>query len=85
MKGIYSFLPDDVFAVASRKVVKADMWNCFEFRCSYKLTNMSLKQFTSKMKVEHQKLSGEEFDYSVKRYPWNWNTALMTFADWWKP
>ena len=70
MKGIYSFLPDDVFAVASRKVVKADMWGCFEFRCSYKLTNMSLKQFTSKMKVEHQKLSGEEFDYSVKRYPW---------------
>ena len=70
MKGVYSFLPDDVFAVASRKVVKADMWGCFEFRCSYKLTNMSLKQFTSKMKVEHQKLSGEEFDYSVKRYPW---------------
>ena len=70
LKGIYSFLPDDVFAVASRKVVKADMWGCFEFRCSYKLTNMSLKQFTSKMKVEHQKLSGEEFDYGVKRYPW---------------
>ena len=70
LKGVYSFLPSDVFAVASRKVVKADMWGCFEFRCSYKLTNMSLKQFTSKMKVTHQKLSGEEFDYSVKRYPW---------------
>lgn len=70
LKGIYSFFPDDVFAVASRKVVKADMWGCFEFRCSYKLTNMSLKQFTSKMRVEHQKLSGEEFDYGVKRYPW---------------
>ena len=70
LKGIYHFFPEDVFAVASRKVVKADMWGCFEFRCSYKLTNMSLKQFTSKMKVEHQKLSGEEFDYSVKRYPW---------------
>ena len=70
MKGIYTFYPDDVFAVASRKVVKADMWGCFEFRCSYKLTNMNLKQFTSKMKVTHQKLSGEEFDYSVKRYPW---------------
>ena len=70
LKGIYSFFPDDVFAVASRKVVKADMWGCFEFRCSYKLTNMSLKQFTSKMMVEHQKLSGEEFDYGVKRYPW---------------
>ena len=70
MKGIYTFYPDDVFAVASRKVVKADMWGCFEFRCSYKLTNMSLKQFTSKMMVKHQKLSGEEFDYGVKRYPW---------------
>lgn len=46
------------------------MWGCFEFRCSYKLTNMSLKQFTSKMMVKHQKLSGEEFDYGVKRYPW---------------
>ena len=70
LKGIYQFFPDDVFAVASRKVVKADMWGCFELRCSYKLTNMSLGQFTSKMKVTHQKLSGEEFDYSVKRYPW---------------
>ena len=70
LKGVYSFCPDDVFAVASRKVVKADMWGCFEFRCSYKLTNMSLKQFTSKMMVKHQKLSGEEFDYGVKRYPW---------------
>lgn len=70
LKGIYQFFPENVFAVASRKVVKADMWDCFEFRCSYKLTNMSLKQFTSKMRVEHQKLSGEEFNYSVKRYPW---------------
>ena len=70
LKGIYQFFPDDVFAVASRKVVKADMLGCFEFRCSYKLTNMSLKQFTSKMQVEHQKLSGDDFDYSVKRYPW---------------
>ena len=70
LKGIYTFFPDDVFAVASRKVVKCDMWGCFEFRCSYKLTNMSLKQFTSKMMVKHQKLSGDEFNYSVKRYPW---------------
>lgn len=70
LKGIYAFMPDDVFAVASRKVVKADMWGCFEFRCSYKLTNMSLGQFTSKMMVKHQKLSGDEFNYSVKRYPW---------------
>lgn len=70
MKGIYTFFPDDVFAIASRKLIKCDMWGCFEFRCSYKLTNMSLKQFTKKMQVTHQKLSGEEFDYSEKRYPW---------------
>ena len=70
LKGIYQFVPDDVFAVASRKLIKCDMHNCFEFRCSYKLTNMSLKQFTTRMRVEHTKLSGEEFDYSVKRYPW---------------
>ena len=70
LKGIYDFTPDEVFATASRKPVKCDMWQCFEFRCSYKLTNMSLKQFTKRMKVEHGKLSGEEFDYSIKRYPW---------------
>ena len=66
----YQFVPDDIFAVASRKLIKCDMQGCFEFRCSYKLTNMSLKQFTTRMRVEHTKLSGEEFDYFVKRYPW---------------
>lgn len=70
LKGVYQFVPDDIFAVASRKLIKCDMWGVFEFRCSYKLTNMSLKQFTTRMRVEHTKLSGEEFDYSVKRYPW---------------
>ena len=70
LKGIYDFQPDEVFATASRKPVKCDMWGCFEFRCSYKLTNMSLGQFTKKMRVEHTKLSGEDFDYSIKRYPW---------------
>ena len=70
LKGVYDFTPDEVFALASRKVLKCDMWGCFEFRCSYKLTNMSLAQFTKRMGVEHEKLSGEEFDYSIKRYPW---------------
>ena len=70
LKGVYSFVPDDVFAIASRKVIKCDMWGVFEFRCSYKLTNMSLKQFTSKMQVEHTKLSGDDFNYQTIRYPW---------------
>lgn len=70
LKGIYSFRPDEVFAIASRKPVKVDMWECFEFRCSYKLTNMSLSAFTKRFSVPHQKLSGEEFDYEKIRYPW---------------
>ena len=70
LKGIYQFTEDDVFATASRQILKVDMYGCFEFRCSYKLTNMSLHQFTEKMQVEHQKLSGDEFDYSKIRYPW---------------
>ena len=70
LKGVYAFQPSDIFALASRKVLKCDMWGKFEFRCSYKLTNMSLKDFTRKMGVEHQKLSGEDFNYGVKRYPW---------------
>ena len=70
LKGIYQFTEDEVFALGSRKVLKCDMYGVFEFRCSYKLTNMSLAQFTEKMGVEHTKLSGEDFDYSIKRYPW---------------
>lgn len=70
IKGIYQFLPGDVFAIESRKPLKADMMGCIEFRCSYRLTNMSLDAFTRKMNVQHQKLSGEEFDYTKIRYPW---------------
>ena len=73
LKGIYTFVPDDIFAVASRKPVKADMYGVFELRCSYKLTNMSLGEFTKKMRVEHQKLSGDDFGYGLTRY---WFTQL---------
>ena len=70
LKSVYSFSPSEIFAVASRKLLKCDMHQCFEFRCSYKLTNLSLKDFTKNMKVKHQKLSGDDFDYSKDRYPW---------------
>ena len=70
LKAVYDFKSEEVFAVSSRKVLKCDMYECFEFRCSYKLTNMSLKEFTKKMGVKHTKLDGDEFDYSKKRYPW---------------
>lgn len=70
LSGIYEFEPHEVFAVDSRKVLKCEMFDHFEFRCSYLQTNMSLSEFTAKMGVEHGKLSGDEFDYSKQRYPW---------------
>lgn len=70
LRGIYTFSPDEVFAIKSRKILKCEMDSRFEFRCSYLQTNMGLESFTEKMKVNHTKLSGEIFDYSKKRYPW---------------
>lgn len=67
ISGIYNFIPDEVFAVDSRKVLKCEMFNHIEFRCSYLQTNMSLDQFTTKMGVQNRKLTGK-FDYNKKRY-----------------
>lgn len=69
LKGIYSFDPAEVFAIDRRKVLKCEMLKHIEFRCSYLLTNMSLSAFTKRMGVT-EKLSGEEFNYKIIRYPW---------------
>lgn len=73
LRGILPFQPKDVFAVERRKILYA-VYYCFEFRCSYLLSNMSLDLFTRKMRVEKPKLSG--FDYTKTRYPW---TELTEF------
>lgn len=70
LRGIYDFSQEEVFAMDSRKVLKCEMMDHFEFRCSYLQTNMSLAEFTHKMGVADEKLSGEDFDYSKVRYPW---------------
>ena len=70
IKSVFTFGQDDVFATDSRKVIKCIINNAFELRDSYILTNMSLDAFTRKMNVEHQKLSGIEFNYDKIRYPW---------------
>ena len=69
LKGIYLFEPEEVFCIDRRKVLKCEMYDHFELRCSYLLSNMSLSAFTKKMGVT-EKLSGEEFDYKKIRYPW---------------
>lgn len=68
MRSLFSIIPDDVFVVKSRRILRWTQGH-FEFRCSYLQTNLSLKAFTHKFAVKHEKLSGEEFDYSKTRYP----------------
>lgn len=70
LKTIYPFKPSEVFAIASRKPLKADMSGFIELRCSYRLTNMSLDSFTERMDVTHKKLSGKKYNYEKIRYPW---------------
>ena len=69
LRGIYPFNQDEVFAIKSRKVLKCNMWDSFEFRCSYIHSNMNLDTYTKKMGVKHKKLTGT-FDYEKIRYPW---------------
>ena len=70
LKGIYQFASDEVFCTDMRKVLKCEMMEHIEFRCSYYLTNMGLHAFTVKMGVT-EKLSGEDFNYKKIRYPWS--------------
>ena len=67
LRAIHDFTEDEVFCLTGRKVAKCEIGSRFEFRCSYVLTNMSLREFLKKMGVEHQKA---ELDYSVRRFPW---------------
>lgn len=62
---------ESVFCIKARKICKfLCCGDRIEFRCSYIHSNMGLDAFTKKMKVKHQKLSGEEYDYKKIRYPW---------------
>lgn len=70
---IYQFLKRDfedmkIFATDKRKILYFNVAN-FEFRCSYKLTNMSLDRWGKKEKgVKYNKLSGQ-MDYKKIIYP----------------
>ena len=67
LSGIFHFEDKDVFPMESRKILKAQIGN-IEFRCSYLLTNLSLDSLTKRYNAEHRKQSGENFDYSIRRY-----------------
>lgn len=68
LKGWYDFAPDEVFAVASRKVLKCEMFDAFEFRCAHLHSNMTLRKFLEKMGVSIQK---GELDYNKRRMPFD--------------
>lgn len=72
LRGQFHFGEEDVFCMKSRKILSARLPH-IEYHCSYIHSNMSLKAYLKKMGTEHQKLSGDEFDYKKIRYPW---TAL---------
>lgn len=69
LKSMYEFRKEEVFAVQRRKVLRCDMYDRIEFRCSYRLSNMSLADLCRKYQVKHQKL--RDFDYGIIRYPWS--------------
>ena len=65
LRSIHDFQPNEVFCLTGRKIARFDIGNRFEFRCSYVLTNMSLREFLKKQGVEHQKT---EMDYRKQRF-----------------
>lgn len=66
LKGVFDFESDDIFATDLRKILYCRLYDSIEFRCSYRMSNLSLKDFTRKYKVKHQKLS--DYDYNIPRY-----------------
>lgn len=71
LSGIYHFRTSEVFCTDNRKVLYCQMYKGrFEFRCSYRLTNSSLKKFLEDYGAEHQKVSGDAFNYDLERWPW---------------
>lgn len=70
LKSVLTFEPESVFCLDDRKILRAVSGH-LEFRCSYMQTNQSLSSFTREYRAAHVKLSGEDFDYSIKRFPWS--------------
>lgn len=58
---------EELFATHVRKVLKCTM-NGIEFRCSYRLSNMSLKLFCENAKATAMKKDGDAYNYEKIRY-----------------
>lgn len=71
LRGIMPFSEEDVFNVDPRQPLRASS-NGLEFRCSYKLSNMSLRKFAESEHCKHLKT---ELEYQDKRYSYTELTA----------
>ena len=56
-----------VFAVKNRKVLRCEVSDSIEFRCSYLQSNMSLAKLCDTYNTQHKKLDGQVFDYNKFR------------------
>ena len=75
LSGLYPFTDDECFFRDVRKPIYCRMFNCFEYRCSYIQSNLSLSALCKQSGVP-EKLSGQKYDYDKIRYPW---TPLSDF------
>lgn len=77
LSGLYPFRNDECFFRDVRKPIYCRMFDTFELRCSYIQSNLSLAMLCKETGVEN-KLSGQEYDYNIVRFPW---TPLSEYED----
>lgn len=66
---MYNFIKfKNIFATDERAVLTCRN-DTFEFRCSYKLSNMSLEKFIENTPNTHHQKGIDDLDYSIKRTP----------------
>lgn len=62
---------EHIMAVSKRSILRAETKRGgIQFRCSYKLSNMSLEKFTENYCSPEYRKDKELIDYEVVRYPW---------------
>lgn len=66
LRSVFNYTDENVFFYKNLAYTLKD--ECIEYRCSQALSGVSLEEFTKG--CEHEKKSGEDFDYSKIRFPW---------------
>lgn len=86
LSGVYNFKDSEVFILEGRSILYFRMYQLFEFRCSYKLTNMGLAEATKKYAPDYHKKEGSDFGYEERRFsdtPLTWKQLLYCVYDVW--